>query len=127
MLYTKEAKGTVKEIGDRIAAAAGDHKFGVLGVHDLRQKMADKGVKYDHECLVYEVCSPQQAKKVLDADPSISTALPCRISVYDQNGKTIVATLKPTMLLEMFGQASLAPVAQEVEQAIESIIDTACG
>ncbi|MCC6907582.1 MAG: DUF302 domain-containing protein [Phycisphaerales bacterium] len=126
MLYTRESTRTVKETGERIAAAAADHKFGVLGVHDLRQKMADKGVRYDHECLVYEVCSPQQAKKVLDAEPSISTALPCRISVYEENGKVLVATLKPTMLLEMFGQPSLAPVAQEVEQAIESIIDTAC-
>ena len=33
---------------------------------------------------------------------SVSTALPCRISIYEEGGKTVLATLKPTTLLAMF-------------------------
>jgi len=40
--------------------------------------MAKKGVKFASECLIFEVCQPQQAKKVLDQNMSVSTALPCR-------------------------------------------------
>ena len=60
--------------------------------------MAKKGVEFTHECRVFEVCQPQQAKEVLEQDMSISTMLPCRISVYEEEGKTILATLKPTAL-----------------------------
>lgn len=95
MLYVKQAKGTVREVGEKLAAAAAVNKFGVLGTHDLRQKMADKGVEFHGQCLIFEVCNPMQAKQVLEADPSISTALPCRISVYEEGGKVKVATIKP--------------------------------
>jgi uncharacterized protein (DUF302 family) len=53
---------------------------------------------------------------------SISTALPCRISVYEENGKTVLATLKPTTLLAMFNAPHLEGVAQEVEDTIVKIM-----
>ena len=58
--------------------------------------MAKKGVDFSRECLIFEVCQPQQAKKVLEENMSISTMLPCRISLYEERGKTILAALKPT-------------------------------
>jgi uncharacterized protein (DUF302 family) len=56
---------------------------------------------------------------------SISTALPCRISVYEEGSKTILATLKPTTLLAMFNAPQLAEVAQEVETTIAKIMKEA--
>ena len=56
---------------------------------------------------------------------SVSTALPCRISVYEEEGKTILATLKPTTLLAMFGSPQLESVAQEVEDTILKIMKEA--
>jgi len=84
-----------------------------------------KGVEFDRECLIFEVCQPQQAKKVLDQNMSVSTALPCRISIYEEGGKTILATLKPTILLAMFDSPQLKPVAQEVEDTIVKIMNEA--
>jgi len=82
-------------------------------------------VEFAHPCLIYEVCQPQQAKKVLEANMSVSTALPCRISIYEEGGKTILATLKPTTLLKMFHTPQLAGVAQEVEDTIVKIMNEA--
>ncbi|HOV77531.1 MAG TPA: DUF302 domain-containing protein [Sedimentisphaerales bacterium] len=127
MLYIKEAKGSVREVGEKLTAAAAANKFGVLVTHDLRQKMADKGVEFHGQCLIFEVCNPMQAKQVLEADPSISTALPCRISVYEEGGKVKVATIKPTALLGLFGRHELDGAALEVETAMIRMIDTACG
>ena len=73
--------------------------------------------------LLVEVCQPQQAKKVLDENMSVSTALPCRISIYAEGGKTILATLKPTTLLAMFNTPQLEEVAQEVEDTIVKIME----
>ena len=56
---------------------------------------------------------------------TVSTALPCRISIYEEGGKTILATLKPTTLLAMFNAPQLKEVAQEVEDTIVKIMKEA--
>ena len=53
---------------------------------------------------------------------AISTALPCRISLYEEGGRTVLATIKPTALLGMFGSPQLMGVAREVEDAIVRIM-----
>ena len=126
MLYEKEAKGTIDEVVTKIEEAAAANQFGVLGIHDLKQKMNAKGVDFGPECRVLEICNPGKAKTVLEADISISNALPCRISVYEAEGKVKVSTLKPTQLLGLFERPELEPVAKEVEEALFRIIDAAC-
>ena len=127
MLYVKEAMGSVDEVCKKVEAAAVANQFGVLGSIDLKAKMNAKGVAFGPEVRVVEVCSPTHAKMALEAGMVISTALPCRISVYQEGGKVQVATLKPTALLDMFGKPGLTQLAQEVEAVILRIIDTACG
>lgn len=126
MLYVREARGSIDEVAKKLEAAAADNKFGVLGVHDLKQKMHAKGVEFGPECRVFEVCNPFKAKAVLEADMTISNALPCRISVYEEAGTVKVSTLKPTAVLGLFNRPELEAVAQEVEEAIVRIIDSAC-
>jgi len=126
MLYVKEAEGRVEDVLDRLEKAVAENKFGVLGVHNLKEKMAAKGVGFGPECRIIEVCNPLQAKKVLEANMSISTALSCRISVYEEGGKIKIATLRPTVLLNLFGNPDLESVAGEVEDAVIRIIDSAC-
>ena len=53
------------------------------------------------------------------------TALPCRISIYEQGGKTTLATLRPTTLLALFDTPQLAEVAREVEETIVKIMKEA--
>jgi uncharacterized protein (DUF302 family) len=125
MLFKLSTGKTVSETAAALQAAVQANHFGVMQVHNLKETMAKKGVEFARECLIFEVCQPQQAKKVLDQNMSISTALPCRISIYEEGGKTILATLKPTTLLAMFDAPKLEEVAQEVENAIVKIMNEA--
>ena len=126
MLYVQETIGPIDEVVARIEAATAANQFGVLGIHDLKQKMNSKGLDFGPECRILEVCNPGKAKRVLEADMSISNALPCRISVYEEGEKIMVSTLKPTHLLGLFGRPELEPVAKEVEETLIRIIDAAC-
>jgi uncharacterized protein (DUF302 family) len=125
MLYRVESHKTLAEVGRGLEAAAKKYKFGILAVHDLKAKMQEKGVDFDRDCLIYEVCNPQQAKKVLEANAAISTALPCRISVYSEGAGVTLATLRPTALVEMFQTPGLRGVAEEVEEVILKIMHEA--
>jgi uncharacterized protein (DUF302 family) len=126
MIYVKETTGTVDDVVARIEAAVAANQFGLLGVHDLKQKLASKGLDFRPECRIMEVCNPAKAKEVLEADMSISNALPCRISVYEDTGRVKVSTIRPTHLLRLFGRPELESVAQEVEDTMIRIIDAAC-
>jgi uncharacterized protein (DUF302 family) len=122
MLIKLSTDKTVSEAAAALQAAIEANHFGVMQVHNLKETMTKKGVEFARECLIFEVCQPQQAKKVLDANMSVSTALPCRISIYEEGGKTILATLKPTTLLALFNTPQLNGVAQEVEDTIVKIM-----
>jgi uncharacterized protein (DUF302 family) len=125
MLVKLSTDKTVSVAAAALQAAVQANHFGVMQVHNLKETMKKKGVEFAHECLIFEVCQPQQAKKVLDQNMSISTALPCRISIFEEGGKTILATLKPTTLLAMFNTPQLEGVAQEVEDTIVKIMQEA--
>lgn len=125
LLYVKEASTSVDAMGARLESAAQNHQFGVLNVTDLREKMHSKGVEFSPACKVFDVCNPHRAKEVLENKLEISTALPCRISVYEEGGITKVATLLPTQVLGLFGAKGLDAVAQSVERDLIAIIDEA--
>lgn len=127
MLYETISPRTPEQAGKALEAAASRHKFGVLAIHNLKETMAKKGVDFAKECLIYEVCNPVQAKRVLEANPSISTALPCRIAVFEEGDHTKLSTLKPTALLALFGSPELEPIAREVEEAIVAMMNEAAG
>ena len=127
MLYEKTTGRTPSEAGQALEAAAKKNGMGVLTVHNLKETMAKKGVALSKECLIYEVCNPVQAQRVLEANGSIATALPCRIAIFQDGNQTKLSTIRPTTLLALYGSSDLAPVAQEVEQAIFAMIDEAAG
>ena len=126
MLYVRETNKSVDEVCNKIQEAAAQNKFGVIAVIDLKEKMAAKGVQFGPQCRIIEVCNPMQAKKVLEKNMTISSALPCRISVYQEAGKVKVITLRPTVLFNLFGNPELEQVAKDVEDTLLRIIDAAC-
>lgn len=126
LVLTRSTALPLETVCQRLPGIATSHKFGVLATHNLREKMESKGVPFARECRVFEVCNPQQAHEVLNLAIEISTALPCRISVYEEGGRTTLATLKPTVLLTMFGIPGAESSAQMVEDSLLRIMDETC-
>ena len=122
MLHLVDSDKSLERVAADLEQAVPRHKFGILAVHDLRAKMAEKGVEFGRECRIYEVCNPQQARKVLERNMEVSTALPCRISVYSEGRKTRLATLKPTALIALYATAELKGVAEDIEATLVAIM-----
>jgi uncharacterized protein (DUF302 family) len=120
MLYVIASSKPLDRVVEDLQGAVARHKFGVLGVHDLRAKLAEKGVPFARECQIFEGCNPHQAKT--EANLAISTALPCRISVYEEGGITKLATIKPTAMIALFATPELKKVAADVETTLQRIM-----
>lgn len=126
MLHIEETPKTVDAALHDLEAAVTRNGFGVIAVFDFQAKMKEKGIDFPNECRVLEVCNPKQAARILAEDMRVSLALPCRISVYREQGKTWIGTILPTALLGIFpGAGVLLPVAEEVEATLLKIIEEA--
>ena len=98
MYYIVETAKTFDQAAADLEGAVKRLGFGVLHVHDLAATLRSKGIAFEEECKIFEVCNPQQAAKVLSTDMRLNMALPCRISVFTQNGKTKLGLIKPADL-----------------------------
>ena len=126
MYYIVETEKLFTQAATDLEAAVKRHGFGVLHVHDLGATLRSKGIPFGQECKVFEVCNPGQAAKVLATDMRLNMALPCRISVFTENGKTKIGLIKPVQMLATLSQdAALLEVAKEVEAKAIQMVDEA--
>ena len=126
MYYVVETDKSFDEASADLDSAVKRHGFGVLHIHDLGATLRSKGVAFDEQCKVLEVCNPAQAAKVLSADMRLNMALPCRISVFTDKGKTKIGLIRPVDMLSALSQdAVLAEVAKEVENTTIQMVDEA--
>lgn len=126
MKYIVETKKSMAQAVTDLQQAVKDHGFGVLHIHNLRETLNKKGVEFSNECQILEVCNPHKAKEVLSADMSMNMALPCRISVYEDNGQIKIGMINPKALLAGLSDSkSLIAVADEVEKISIEIIEQA--
>jgi uncharacterized protein (DUF302 family) len=126
MYYIVETAKSVEQASADLEAAVKRHGFGVLHVHDVGATLRGKGVVFDNQCKIFEVCNPVQAAKVMSADMRLNMALPCRISVYTDKGGTKIGLIKPTaMLAAMSREPTLTQVAEEVEKKTIQMVNEA--
>jgi uncharacterized protein (DUF302 family) len=126
MYYIVESDKTFDQAAADLEAAVKRHGYGVLHVHDVGATLRGKGIAFDKQCKIFEVCNPQQAATVMSADMRLNMALPCRISVFTDNGKTKIGMIKPGRMLAALSQEpALAPVAAEVEKNTIAMVDEA--
>ena len=126
MRYIIETKKTPEVAVEDLRASVAKHGFGVLHAYDLQETLNSKGFPLPHACHILEVCNPEQASKVLTEDIGMNIALPCRISVYEENGQTKIATALPTKLLSALSASpALAAVAEDVETKMKAMMHDA--
>jgi uncharacterized protein (DUF302 family) len=126
MYYTVESNKTFDQAATDLEKTVKDNGFGVLHIHNLGATLRSKGINFTEECKVFEVCNPGQAFKVLTVDMRLNMALPCRISVYTDNGKVHIGYIEPIKMLgALSNEASLIEIAKEVENSMTKMVTEA--
>ena len=126
MYYIVDSQKSFEQAATDLEAAIKRNNFGVLHIHDLGAILRSKGIQFGEQCRVFEVCNPKQAEIVLSVDMRLNMALPCRISVYTEKGKTKLGLIKPqAMLLDLSQDPAVIQVAKEVEEKTIQMIDEA--
>ena len=95
----------------------------LFNVYDVKERLAAKG--FEQESLkIIEICSGKYTNIFLNKNILSSLCMPCKINVLKENGKIIIAGMKPTIISQFFSEISLKD-AEEVEKEVKEIIDNA--
>lgn len=128
MIYTRPTTKSVDLATHDLEAAVAANGFGLLHTYNFRTILAGKGFALPGECRVFEVCNPKQASEVLAVDMALNMVLPCRVSIYEDKGRTIIGMVPPSDLLPLVSvDPAIAASAHEVEATMKKIIDDAAG
>jgi len=106
--FTYQISGTnpVNEAVARIGAACELHKFSILHSYDFS-----------------EICRAPMASRMLSVYPGFSPFMPCRIALYEQDGKTVVSTMNMELLLKAVeNNTALFEEASGMYQSIKEIM-----
>lgn len=127
MKHIVETEKTIDQAALDIQEAVKANDFGILHTYDLKETLKTKGVDLPQECRIFEICNPSQAATVLAEDMDMNMALPCRISVWEnEGGRVKIGMISPK---DMLGALSSSPVlkkiAEDVEETMKMIIHAA--
>lgn len=96
--------------------------FGVLTEIDVQNTLRAKlGVEFRRYKIV-GACNPALAHQALTADLGAGIMLPCNVTVYEDDGGTVVTAVDP---METFAAADprLRPIAEQVRAKLTRVLD----
>lgn len=120
--YTVTTKKAFDEAVKAVEEETKTAGFRVLYVHDVVSTLAEKGFTIESFKII-EICNAKSAYTVLKANMKIGLCLPCKINVYQKDGKTYISGMRPIILPEFFPEAKLGNLPAEVDTIIRGIID----
>ena len=93
----------------------------LFNIYDIKERLAVKG--FEQESLkIIEICSGKHANNFLRKNRLISLCMPCKINVFEENGKVKIAGMKPTIISQFFPEVKKEE-AEVVEKDIKEMVD----
>jgi len=121
--YTVKTKKSIEQTIQDLTSSLSAIQFGVLGTLDFKSIFEKKGIEFENEYKLLEICNPIAAKHVLDYNLDLGLLLPCTIAVYKKNNDTYISLAKPTSLLSIASDTKLSELGKEIEIKLIDIID----
>lgn len=101
-LFTWEilSKLPIDRVHEKLPAACEERKFALLQTYIYHDIVAGKGFPIDRKVYVYEICQAKTAADMLTDFPRFALFMPCRITVYENKGETVIATMNMGSVLD---------------------------
>jgi uncharacterized protein (DUF302 family) len=121
--FTKTVDHGFENALDRVTEELKKEGFGVISRVDMHEKFKEKlGIDYKRY-VILGACNPPLALKVVEEEATMGLMLPCNVIVYENDGKTEIAVIKPSVAMEMVDNDNLRDIALQVEEKLHRVID----
>ena len=105
---------------ERVKEALAAEGFGILCEIDVAATMKKKLDVDFRPYVILGACNPPLAYRALTAERDIGLLLPCNVIVYadDIPRRSVIAAMDPVVALEVTGNASIRPLAEDVKSRL---------
>jgi uncharacterized protein (DUF302 family) len=121
--YTVQTDKSISEAISSLEINLREEKFGILWTFDIKEKLNEKGLDFEKEFKVLEVCNPFEAKRVLTENELAGYFLPCKIVVFSDQERTKIGMPRPTSLINMVNDETLKELGKDIEERLIRCID----
>jgi uncharacterized protein (DUF302 family) len=123
--YTKSLGSiAMEEAEKRVIDALKTEGFGILTEINVKETMKKK---LDVEFRPYKIlgaCNPPLAHRALSEELFIGLLLPCNVILFeDDKGQATVSIAKPLEMFKSVENPRLEPLAQEVDQKLQRVME----
>ncbi|OQY03781.1 MAG: hypothetical protein B6I20_04360 [Bacteroidetes bacterium 4572_117] len=129
MILEDESNYNFEESVVKFEESVKAHGWKMPAVHDLQKTMDKFG--YDVKSVkVFELCHPDHAKKILEADAEriVSSMMPCRVAIYEKNdGKTYISRMNSALMAKTMSNLIdevMSIASSENEEILEVLLPT---
>ena len=102
MLYSIKVDTPLSVIKTQMQERAKEYRFGLLKDYNFQEMLEIKHFPIHREIHVFELCFPPAAQQAMESVPTISVYLPCRVSAYEEDGKTVLTTIGMDEIMHNF-------------------------
>ena len=126
MFVVNESKLGFDETVSTIEQSAKDNNWSMPHLYDLQATM--KKHSFDVKPVkVFSLCKPDHAYQILSSDQErvVSALMPCRVAVYERNGKTYVSMLNSGLFSRFMGnkvKTVMGVASEENKQILVPVI-----
>lgn len=108
-----ESKYGFSQTIEHLEESVTENKWSIPHRYDLQATLKGKGLQVD-SVNVFSLCNPRFAYEILNSDDNrlVSAIMPCRVSVYEKDGKTYVSMLNSDLFARFLGK--------EVKEVLET-------
>lgn len=122
--YTLESDKPFDEVVELLEEKVLENKFRVLHIHDVKATLDEKGFEL-YPLKIIEVCNAGFAHTALNKERSVALFMPCKFTVAEIDGKTIVSLGRPSVISQMMPDSGLEELASSVEATLKKAMEEA--
>ncbi|WP_167614399.1 DUF302 domain-containing protein [Maribellus sediminis] len=128
MFVVHESKYGFNETIEQLEKSAAEKQWGIPHRYDLQKTLKVKG-GYDVDPVnVFSLCKPEHAYGILGSDDQrlVSALMPCRVAVYEKDGKTYFSMLNAGLFSRFMGkevQEVMGAASSENLEILEPLIN----
>ncbi|MCL5027396.1 MAG: DUF302 domain-containing protein [Bacteroidetes bacterium] len=91
---------SIDRVADKVQTQCDNYKFALLKTYNYHEIVESKGFPIKRKVYIYEICQAKTASLMLTDYPNFSIFMPCKIAIYEHNGKTIISTMDMSIMLK---------------------------
>lgn len=116
---------SIEDITKNVNKECENHKFALLQTYIYHEIVESKGFPIKRKVFIYEVCQAKTASIMLTHNPEFSIFMPCKLAIYENEGKTIISTMNMEIMLKAVeSKPALYEEATEIFNTIKSLMNS---